>query len=202
MRKILIIFAHPRLERSRANMLLLKHIPDQDNITLHDLYEKYPDFNIDVEAEKELLGRHDVIVWHHPFYWYSCPPLLKQWIDMVLEFGWAYGPGGIALKDKLIFNTITTGGARESYGPEGHNRFTIKELLAPFEQTARLCKMTYLPPFAVQGTHKLTDEQLLGFAEQYTTLLTRMSENFCADIMSKQVFLNDICTLNFETQNK
>ena len=57
------------------------------------MYEKYPDFNIDVDYEKKLLEKNQIIIWQHPFYWYSAPPLLKQWIDLVLEFGWAYGPG-------------------------------------------------------------------------------------------------------------
>jgi glutathione-regulated potassium-efflux system ancillary protein KefG len=114
MPKVLILFAHPRFEKSRANLALVEQIPVSDQLTFHDLYEKYPDFNIDVEYEKKLLLEHDIIIWHHPFYWYSCPPLLKQWIDMVLEFGWAYGPGGTFLKDKIIFNCITSGGNERS----------------------------------------------------------------------------------------
>ncbi|MDH4069676.1 MAG: NAD(P)H-dependent oxidoreductase, partial [Ignavibacteria bacterium] len=84
MTKILILFAHPRLEKSHVNAALLEAIPDRPDILLHDLYEEYPDFNIDIAREKQLLTDHEIIVWHHPFYWYNAPPLLKQWIDMVL----------------------------------------------------------------------------------------------------------------------
>ena len=63
-------------------------------VTFHDLYELYPDFDVQVEQEQELLISHDMIILQHPFYWYSCPPLLKQWIDLVLEHGWAYGKEG------------------------------------------------------------------------------------------------------------
>ncbi|ABG60310.1 NAD(P)H-dependent oxidoreductase [Cytophaga hutchinsonii] len=194
MKKVLILFAHPRMEKSRANTTLLKHIPSAENITFHDLYELYPDFNIDVEAEKQLLLLHDIIIWQHPFYWYSCPPLMKQWIDMVLEFGWAYGPGGTALKDKIIFNAITTGGANATYNAGGHNRFTMQEYLRPFEQTAHLCKMIYFPPFLVQGSHRLTDEELQRFSQQYVILLTKMSQgNFEEAHMKDITFLNEIC---------
>ena len=194
MPKVLILFAHPRLEKSRTNKALLKHIPNAASITFHDLYEEYSDFNIDIEREKELLSQHDIIIWQHPFYWYSCPPLMKQWIDMVLEFGWAYGPGGNALENKIIFNVITTGGARDAYDPEGRNRFTIQELLRPFEQTAYLCKMIYLPPFLVQGTHRISDEDLMRYAEQYVILLTKMSEGDIDTAYLQQVtFLNDVC---------
>jgi glutathione-regulated potassium-efflux system ancillary protein KefG len=92
--KILIIFAHPRFERSSNNSALIRNIPDLPEITFNDLYEKYPDFNIDKEYEQKLLQENRIIIWQHPFYWYSSPALLKQWIDIVLEFGWAYGPGG------------------------------------------------------------------------------------------------------------
>ena len=197
MKKVLILFAHPRMEKSRVNTTLLKHIPSATNITFHDLYELYPDFNIDVEVEKQLLLDHDIIIWQHPFYWYSCPPLMKQWIDMVLEFGWAYGPGGTALKDKIIFNAITTGGPHATYNAEGHNRFTIQEYLRPFEQTAHLCKMKYFPPFLVQGSHRLTDEELQRFSKQYVILLTKMSEgNFTESHIKEIDFLNEICVMS------
>jgi glutathione-regulated potassium-efflux system ancillary protein KefG len=148
MPRILLLFAHPRFEKSRSNKILLTGL--NPAVTFHDLYEKYPDFNIDPDYEKELLVQHDIIIWQHPFYWYSCPPLLKQWIDIVLEHGWAYGKEGTALKGKFIFNSITSGGGREVYSKEGNNRFTINEFLVPFEQTAALCNMVYLPPFAVR----------------------------------------------------
>lgn len=194
MKKVLILFAHPRMEKSRANATLLRHIPAIAKITFHDLYELYPDFNIDVEVEKQILLEHDIIIWQHPFYWYSCPPLMKQWIDIVFEFGWAYGPGGTALKDKIIFNAITTGGASTAYNAEGHNRFTIQELLRPFEQTAFLCKMKYFPPFLIQGTHRLTDEELQRSSEQYVILLTKMSEGDFTESQIKNIsFLNEIC---------
>ncbi len=193
--RILILFAHPRVEKSRANLALTRSIPPHPDITFHDLYERYPDFNVDVAYEKKLLLDHSVIIWHHPFYWYSAPPLLKQWIDMVLEFGWAYGPGGTALKGKVIFNAITTGGAGEVYNREGYNRFTIREFLAPFDQTAHLCKMIYLPPFAVQGTHRLTHEHLLQKAGQYSQLLLRLLEGrFRPEGLQQYLFLNDWIT--------
>ena len=171
MPKVLILFAHPRLENSRINQSMIKKIPDSPMITFVDLYEKYPDFNVNIEEEKKLLEAHDIIIWHHPFYWYSAPPLLKQWIDMVLELGWAYGPGGSALSGKWIFNAITTGGTKEAYSKEGHNRFPLHEFLAMFNQTAHLCKMIYLPPFVLQGTHRLSDEQNAIGAETYREIL-------------------------------
>lgn len=190
--KILILFAHPRYEKSRANHMLVSRIPKSDRITFHDLYERYPNFNVDIDFEKKLLTDHDIIIWHHPVFWYSSPPLLKQWIDMVLEFGWAYGPGGNALSGKFVFNTLTTGGAREAYQHEGRNRFTVKEFLAPFDQTVHLCKMTFLPPFSVQGTHKLSLEDLTETADNYGDLLRLLSESeLNAEDIKKYDSMND-----------
>lgn len=174
--RILILFAHPRFENSKINRALTLAIPKTSLVTFHDLYDLYPNFNIDIEKEKKLLSEHEIISWHHPFYWYSCPPLLKQWIDMVLDFGWAYGPGGNALQGKVIFNTITTGGTEEAYQEKGRNRFTIKQLLAPFDQTAYLCKMNYIPPFAIQGTHRLSPEGLEKKINEYKRVLQTLSE--------------------------
>ena len=193
MKKILILFAHPRLENSRVNSRLIAAIPESPDITFHDLYENYPDFNIDVEREKDLLLRHDVIVWHHPLYWYSCPPLLKQWIDMVLEYGWAYGKGGDKLEGKLIFNAITAGGNNDAYCPEGYNCYTIPDFLRTFQQTARLCHMEYLPPFAVMGTHRMRDRDIEEAAADYASLLENLASDGIEISQTREMeFLNDL----------
>lgn len=189
---ILILFAHPRFEKSWVNRSLLSGIDPMPSVTLHDLYERYPDFNVDVEQEKQLLAAHRIVIWHHPFYMYGAPALLKQWIDLVLEYGWAHGQGGDAVKDKIIFNVLTSGGTREVYAAGGYNRFTIREFLAPFDQTATLCKMIYLPPFVVQGTHLLTEAQLALHAALYRTLLERLSRGeFSVEAIRRFAFLND-----------
>jgi len=192
MNKILILLAHPMLEKSRANQALLHHIPASDQITLHDLYERYPDFNVDIGREKELLEAHDILIWQHPLYWYSAPALLKQWIDLALEYGWAYGPGGTALAGKKVMNAFTSGGARHVYCSEGYNRYTIREFLRPFEQTACLCHMEYLPPFAVQGTHRLSDQGLEEFGMRYREVLERLLINdYDPGELHAHEFLND-----------
>jgi len=151
-RRVLIQLAHPVLERSRVNRHLIEAIRDLPDVTTNDLYELYPDLAIDVAREQRLLEDHDAIVFQHPFYWYSCPAILKEWQDLVLEHGWAYGTGGDRLRGKLTFNAITAGGPKSAYQREGYNRFTARELLSPWDQTAHLCGMRYLGPFVVHGT--------------------------------------------------
>jgi glutathione-regulated potassium-efflux system ancillary protein KefG len=177
LKKILILFAHPALQKSRINKNLIKGIDAIEGLTLHDLYQAYPELDIDVEHEKKLLTEHDVIIFHHPFFWYSTPAILKEWQDLVLEHGWAYGSKGTALKDKLFFNVLTSGGRREAYSGEGYNRFKLRTLLSPIEQTANLCKMVYLPPFAVQGTHSITPEQVEEYRDKYHLLLESLRDD-------------------------
>lgn len=196
MKKVLILFAHPRFEQSRTNQVLVQHVKDIPGVTFHDLYEKYPEFHIDIPYEKDLLKEHDIIIWHHPFYWYSCPPLMKQWIDLVLEFGWAYGPGGYALQGKKCIQVITTGGGPQVYRAEGNNHYSINEFLRPFEQTARLCGMDYMYPFAVMGTHKLTSPHLEKFALQYHEIIEHLLHDQPLDDLRECVFQTDIP--NFE----
>jgi len=191
--KILILFAHPALQKSRINKALIKGLNQIDGVTFHDLYQAYPEFDIDVEKEKLLLLDHQVVIFHHPFFWYSTPAILKEWQDLVLEHGWAYGSKGDALRGKLFFNVITSGGRREAYSGDGYNRFKLRTLLAPIEQTANLCKMIYLPPFAVQGTHSIKPEEVEQYRENYHLLLTSLRDDKIDISKAKTLeYLNDL----------
>jgi glutathione-regulated potassium-efflux system ancillary protein KefG len=177
MRRVLVLFAHPVLERSRVNRRLVDAIRGLDGVTIHDLYEAYPTLGIDVPREQALLLAHDAIVFQHPFYWYSCPAILKEWQDLVLEHGWAYGGGGTQLRGKITLNAITTGGPAAAYRREGYNRFTIRELLAPWDQTAHLCGMRFLAPFVVHATLRVVgDADLAESRAAYVRLIEALRD--------------------------
>jgi glutathione-regulated potassium-efflux system ancillary protein KefG len=179
-RRILILFAHPVLERSRVNRRLVEGVRDLEGVTVHDLYEAYPTLGIDVPREQALCVAHDVLVMQHPFYWYSVPAILKEWMDLVLDHGWAYGKGGHALRGKLMFNAITTGGADDAYRHDGYNRFTMRELLSPLDQTAHLCGMTYLAPFVVHGALRIGSD---GAAASHVAAYRRLLEAVRDDLI-------------------
>lgn len=192
MNKVLILFAHPRFEKSKYNRALLAGVDQIEGVTLNDLYEQYPDLHIDVDREKSLLTAHDALIWHFPLHLYGAPALLKEWMDVVLEYGWAHGRKDGALTGKTALVALTAGGARDSYARGQHNRFTLREFLVGFEQTAALCKMFYLPPFAVHGTHRLTDRQLDEQVRIYHQLLRRMvAEGLWAESVRQYDYLND-----------
>jgi glutathione-regulated potassium-efflux system ancillary protein KefG len=107
------------------------------------------------------------VVAQHPFYWYSAPALIKEWIDLVLTHGWAYGEGGTALTGKTWLSAITSGGSEDSYGPSGGNRFSVAEFMRPFEATVALCHMRWLEPFVVHASHLVSQTELADAALSY-----------------------------------
>ena len=173
---VLVITAHPQMEQSRINRRLM-HAARQapaagpSRIVVRDLYSLYPDYLIDVPAEQALLSRAQLVVWQHPIHWYSMPPLMKLWVDEVLAFGWAYGPGGTALRGKDLWLVATTGGPEDSYHPESYNRYFFDAFLPPYEQTAALCGMRFLPPLLLHGAHRADDAEVQAHLDVYTQRL-------------------------------
>ena len=51
------------------------------------------------------------------------------------------------------------------------NNYSVNEFLRPFEQTAKLCGMEYLPPFTVMGTHNISDQELEKHSVQYRQMI-------------------------------
>lgn len=153
---ILVLAAHPDLRHSRVNRALMQATQGLSNVTLRDLYALYPDHVIDVPAEQALAAQADLIVWLHPIHWYSMPPLMKLWLDEVLTLGWAYGHDGRALRGKDLWLVATTGGTEEAYSPQGYNRYFFDAFLPPYEQTATLCGLRFLPPLVLHGAHAVS----------------------------------------------
>lgn len=176
MAQVLILFAHPAFEKSRVNRQLVGHVQGLSGVTFHDLYEAYYTFDIDVSNEQKLLETHDCIIFQFPFFWYSTPALMKQWQDLVLEHGWAYGSKATALHGKCFLCVTTVGGSEAAYHREGHNRFTVRELLAPLEQTANLCGMVFLTPFVVHGTHRMAREDIAQAANDYRRIVEALRD--------------------------
>lgn len=175
MARAVLIYAHPYPDRSRANAVLYDAVKTLDGVDPRPLYDMYPDFAIDTEVEQVALLRADVIVWQHPIYWYTVPALLKLWWEKVLCHGWAYGAGGTALRGKAWLQAVTTSGPAERYRHDGLNRYTVPELLRPFEQSALLCNMTYLEPFVAYATPGLDDAALAAEAARYRERIERLA---------------------------
>jgi glutathione-regulated potassium-efflux system ancillary protein KefF len=168
---ILVLFAHLAIQRSRINRAMIEQIRGLEHVVLRDLPELYPDFYIDVDTEQALLRRADLVVFHHPIYWYGTPAIIKHWQDVVLTRGFAYGPGGDALRGKDFLLAISTGGAADAYRPGGAHGRPLAELLRPLEQMALFCGMRFVPPFVIQGGHGLPADVIARHASEYRGLL-------------------------------
>lgn len=169
--RILILYAHPGNERSRANRVMIDAVRTAPQVRVHDLYERYPDFHIDVAYEQAQLREADLIVLHHPIYWYSMPALQKEWIDLVLQYGWAFGPGGDALRGKDFWLVATTGSDEAAYHPDGNHGHCFAEFLPPYRQTARLCGMRWRTPYILHGAQGVAIEALTMHAANYRAML-------------------------------
>lgn len=136
-------------------------------VHVRDLYALYPDYLIDVAAEQRALAEAQLVVWLQPLHWYGMTPLLKLWVDAVLAFRWAYGPGGHALAGKDLWLVTSTGGNEASYRPDGTHRHFFDAFLPPYEQTAELVGMRFLPPFVLHGAHRASEDEIAAHVTMF-----------------------------------
>ncbi|OBT10052.1 glutathione-regulated potassium-efflux system ancillary protein KefG [Vibrio sp. UCD-FRSSP16_10] len=169
--KVLVIYAHPEPNSSVANLRMINEISSLPNVTVHDLYAEYPDFFIDVAIEQQRLLEHDVIVFQHPMFLYSCPSLLKEWMDRVLDKGFAFG-SQCALSGKYWRSVITTGGQKSAFSPQGYNKYPLEQILQPFELTAALCRMEWFEPLILYWSRAISDAERDAHACQYRQWLS------------------------------
>lgn len=173
---LLILLAHPRLQHSRVSRAMAEAAKTVDRVVVHDLYELYPDCHIYVKREQELAASVNHLVLQFPLQWYSCPSLLKEWLDVVLEWGWAYGESEKALAGKTLTCAITIGGSARGYQPDGPHRYPLEDFLKPFEQTAEICGMIYKPPFVFYHSRKADEDAVRRHAQAYQHVLSDLLE--------------------------
>lgn len=174
MKKILVNVVHPNIEQSIVNKRLVNGIKDIENVTINNLYEKYPDFKIDVKEEQKLLVEHDIIIFQFPMYWFSSPSLLKEWFDKVLEAGFAHA-GASMLKDKSFAVAVSCGGSKEVFSPTGKDKKRVEEFLYPFEITANYVKMNYKKAYITYDTESVLSEETLDkYTQDYITYVKNL----------------------------
>ncbi|MDQ0589323.1 glutathione-regulated potassium-efflux system oxidoreductase KefF [Variovorax paradoxus] len=168
---IYVLAAHPHWRDSRVNRRMLAAARGVPGVDVNDLYGSYPDFAIDVEAEHARLAKASLVVLLHPIQWYSMPALQKLWLDDVLGYGWAYGPGGTALQGKDCWLVATTGSPEPSYHPQGYHRHFFDAFLPPYEQTAALCGMRFLPPLVLHGARSAAEDEVAAHVDVFAQRL-------------------------------
>lgn len=170
---IQVVHAHPYPRRSRACAALEAAIRDLPHLEVRRLYDRYPDFDIDVPAEQAALEKAKLLVWLHPIHWYTAPGLLKHWMDIVLTRGFAYGEGGHKLRGKHCLWVPTAGGDEVAYSAEGRHTLPLSTFEPVMAQTARYCGMEWLDPMPVLGAHHIDDATLAAHGQHLRERLAR-----------------------------
>ncbi|KQO17546.1 NAD(P)H-dependent oxidoreductase [Paenibacillus sp. Leaf72] len=178
--KTLVIVTHPSIEASVINKRWIEELAKYpEKYTIHELHKVYPDGNIDVEKEQQLVEAHGNLVFQFPIYWFNCPPLLKKWLDEVLAYGWAFGSkGGDKLKNRKVALAVSAGATEENYREEGKYRYTLAQVLAPFEISFLYCSADYRSYFAFYGTEAEPGENEPGAAAE--TSASKLESNALA----------------------
>ena len=178
MSKVIVYFAHPGQRYSHVNKAMQGEAKKVDEVTHVDLYAEYPRFDINQDREQQRLLDHDVVVFQFPLFWYSTPSILKEWQDLVLEHGFAYGAGGDRLAGKRMLLAISAAGPEEAYCADGYQHFDLRTFLRPLEQTANLCKMIFLPPYVLYGSLKAPDAGVVApHAQGFAQLLEALRDD-------------------------
>jgi len=167
---ILIVFSHPYPNQSHANKAILNDVAKTEHVLVNDLYQKYPDFHINIAQEQSLLLQAKLIVFQFPIYWYNVPALLKQWQEVVLtrEFSLGDENQAKALQGKSAIAVVTTGHKKHSYQQGGHDNYSLNDFLRPLELMSLHCGMHYHAPLALHQAHNASQLELTEFSRQYS----------------------------------
>lgn len=178
MSKLLVYYAHPGQQFSHVNAAMWNASAEVEGITRVDLYAENPRFDINPDKEQERLLEHDIVLFQFPFFWYSTPSIIKEWQDLVLEHGFAYGHDGDKLAGKRMMLAITAAGPEDAYTPKGYQNHELRTFLTPLEQTANLCQMKFLPPYVLYGSLKEVREgDISPHVEAYKQLLIGLRDD-------------------------
>jgi glutathione-regulated potassium-efflux system ancillary protein KefF len=172
---IVVIHAHPYPRRSRAGRALLEAVESLPDVEIRSLYDRYPDFAIDVASEQLALREAAVVAWQCPFYWYGIPALLTLWFEKVLTHGFAHGEGGDALRGKPLQWVTTTGTPISAYRAAGMHHHDFEAFIPPIEETARFCGMRWEKPLVVHAAHQIDDATLADHAKDYRARLETLA---------------------------
>jgi putative NADPH-quinone reductase len=178
MANLIVYYAHPGHKFSHVNRFMAQASEATDGITCVDLYGDYPRFDINVDVEQQRLLAHDVILFQFPLFWYSTPSIIKEWEDLVLEHGFAYGAGGDKLKGKRMMLAITAAGPEDAYSAGGYQHYPLRDFLRPLEQTARLCDMKFSAPYVLYASLRApSDGNVEPHVEGYRRLLEAIRDD-------------------------
>ena len=60
---------------------------------------------------------------------------------------------------------------RFCFGADSYNRYFFDAFLPPYEQTAALCGLRFVPPLVLHGAHRAAEAEVAAHASLYTSRL-------------------------------
>lgn len=171
MKSTLVLFAHPYLEYSNSNRELLNFYERHHHFAFRDLYEEYPDFHISAFKERKRLKNYERIIFHFPLIWFGVPPLLKLWIDEVLNRSWLHSDQDNPLEGKEIFILVTTGGKERSFGKNCTYEYTVEELISGLTVSLKCFHAVIKEIMVVYEVEKLSKKEIIAHKQKFVELL-------------------------------
>lgn len=144
--KTLVLIGHPSPRESFAHQFLLESLKYLNEI------------DVKIISELETFNQNDLQVYDRiilqiPIYWYSAPGFVKTFLDDILV------SDSNLLTDKYFGIVATFGTQEKAFQAGGKEKFTVSEMLRPFEMIANHFGMQYLPPFAIHQFDHMTPEE-------------------------------------------
>ncbi|MBL4592588.1 MAG: NAD(P)H-dependent oxidoreductase [Flavobacteriales bacterium] len=176
MSKTLMILTHPKIDESIGNRIISNVIAKQENTEVRHLDKLYPDFKINIKAEQEALLKADTIIIQYPIFWYSTPAILKQWIDQVIQFGFAFGDDNYNLEGKKLIASFTIGSPVKDYPQE-----IIDKIIFHLQGLAEYCKMEYVGEIFCNDINGYSDgakENAIKAANNHAQKLLKLINSF------------------------
>lgn len=144
-KKVVILLAHPNIQESQANKMLVETVKDMDGVFVINLYEQEQPFNVDEWLK--IVSEASAIIYQFPLHWLSAPSLLKKWQDEV--FTHVSQTPSVAGKPLQV--VVTAGSNASAYRSGGRTGFTVDELLRPYQVSATFAGMIWQTPIVAYG---------------------------------------------------
>lgn len=177
-KQVVVLLTHPNIKESRANKALMDAISDMGEVAIYNLYEMRVEDAFNAEIWSTIISHASALVFQFPFYWMSAPSLLKRWLDEVFT----YLAKTLAVAGKTLMVVTTAGSEHDAYRSGGRNRFTVDELLRPYQASAVHAGMVWQTPLIVYGMG--TSEASKNIAEGINCYKQRIEALVKKDISS------------------
>lgn len=160
---ILVVVGHPKYETSSSQQFFIESLKQFKTVDCLYLSQEQVDLSY--------LKKYDRIILQFPIFWYQAPAIVKVWIESILV-------GNLnVLANKELGIVVTIDEAERQFKAGGKEKFTVDEMLRPFEMLANTLKMTYLPVKAIHQFDYLSDDDKQRLLVAYQYYVTRTVED-------------------------